>query len=152
MIINPTPVTAATFDGMWVTNLGLYFPVTELPHSFLSARLSQYDGTNLLSTGGKYLNLPNLAASRAADAVLEASISDLLAECQLLAASESPVSMLLVSAPDPTKPVWARIVFVDKEFHDIHDCYALAATDPVFATVFQNTLEEIARLSGLTVS
>lgn len=152
MIANPTPVTAATFAGMWITNLGIFLPTAEKPKGFIGGNFSPYDGQHLLATGGKRLFVGELATKLTTDAVLAGVLSSLVAECKRQAEVTTDIKFINVMAPDPTKPVRAQIMLEDNSHHTIDDCFALAGTDPVFAGVLMGTMAEMARQAGLSVA
>jgi hypothetical protein len=146
-ILNPTPVAAQTFSGMWVQNLNIILPTEDKPKGTIQAQLLPYDGTNLLALGGKRVMKPLPSAESATTQMLD----NLKAEVARLSGNTSAPHHIMVSAQDPTKPVRASVRFVDKKMHNIADCFALATKDKVFATVFNATLVEIARLADLKI-
>jgi len=152
MIANPTPITAATFAGMWITNLGIFLPTSEKPRGFLAGNLLPYDGTHLLAIGGVRVNVMDLASKRTTDTMLDGVLTNLTNECKRQASNTSEVKFVNVSAHDSTKPVFAQIGFTDGNFHRIPDCFALAETDSVFSGVLMATMAEVARQAGLAVS
>ena len=152
MIANPTPVTAAPFNGMWITNLGIFLPTEAKPKGFIAGNLLPYDGTHLLANTGTRLYVGDLATKCTTDAPLAAMLGALEVELQRLAATTAAVEYLSVMAPRPARPVLVSAKFTGGKFHQIRDCYALAATDSVFAGVFQSVMAEIAHQAGLTVT
>lgn len=152
MIQNPTPITAATFSGMWTNALTIFLPSTEQPKGLITANLQPFDGTHLLATGGKSLKLTDLSTKRTTDTALDGMLTAIVAEVQRQAKKTAAVRTVTVRAPDPTKPVSTVAIFEDNTIHRIQDCFALEGTDTVFAGVFNSTLGEIARLAGLTVA
>lgn len=156
MIVNPTPITPATMSGMWVANVRIQLPASGDPRPRIasgsfSARLLPYDGTHLLATGGKNVVIENLTSKRASDSTFDAVIASIIAEIERQA-GKTGLTTLTVIAPDPARPVIAIGDFPDRSRHMIADCYALAATDEVFAGVFQSAMAEIARQAGLSVA
>ena len=151
MIQIQTPITTSTFNGMWVTNLGIFFPTVEKPHGLIAGNLAPYDGTHLLLTGGKRLFISNLAAKLASDATLATIMNALKAEVKRQASKTVEPKFVTVNAYDPARPVTAQVGFVDGSIHTVSNCFALAATNPAFAGVFSGTMGEIARQAGLTV-
>lgn len=152
MIQNPAPQSATTFNGMWVTNLGIFLPTEEKPKGFIGGNFLPYDGTHLLATGGKRLFVGDLAQKRTTDQQIDAMLTSLVAEVQRQAGKTVAVKFIQTTAPDPAKPVTAQIAFEDGTFHRIADCFALCASDQVFAGVFMGAMAEIARQAGLTVA
>ena len=146
MIANPTPVTAATFDGMWITSLNIVFPNANRPNGSLQGRLLPFDGQHLLATGGR-----NVRQALPADA-LTATLDTLKAECKRQASKTADPLFVTVMASDPANPVVANIVFDDRSSHVIRDCFALAATDAVFGGVLQAVMAKVADLAGLTIT
>ena len=150
MIVNPTPIVAGTFGGMWIRNISVMLPV-EKHQGILSAELLPYDGTHLLATGGKRVALNDLKTKRTTDAQLDALLTALVAEVKRQKNTTAEPRIVSVQAPDPTKPVVASVQFVDKISHVVRDCFVLASTDLTFATVLQQVMGEVARQAGLTV-
>lgn len=136
-IVNPTPITPGVFDGMWINSLQLFLDGKD----FVQASFLPYDGTHLLATGGKRhfskINPSNFAA--------------IVAEAKRQANKTTDVKFVQVFAPDPAKPVTARVFFVDNTNHTVADCFGLCGTDPVFAEVFLGMMAQVATLAGLTV-
>ena len=157
MIVNPTPITPQTFNGMWVANVRLALPNTDFPvtfregHGSFNATLLPYDGAHLLATGGKPVRVENLLTKRAEDATFDGEVTAIIAEIERQA-SKTGLCTLSVYGGDPARPVVAIAEFADHTRHTIADCYALAGTDTVFAGVFQAAMVEIARQAGLTVT
>jgi hypothetical protein len=146
-IINPTPVTPQTFDGMWIQSLNIH-PATEgNPKGFLQSKLLPYDGKNLLVHGGKDVRKPLPDRDSKTNAMVDA----LVAEVQRLSGKTEKIINISVSAFDPSKPVKAFARFEGGKFHIIEDCFALAAEDSNFAGVLNLTLAEIARLAELEI-
>ena len=141
MIINPTPITCDTMDRMWITSFRL-FPDTML------ADLLPYDGQRLLAVGGKTLRLMRLDEARAADEELDACVTAVLSEVARQAGNTSTCKCLSMTAPNPGAPAVAIALFETGLPLRVLDCWALAASDPVFAGVWQRTMATIARLSG----
>ena len=133
-IQNPTPITANTFNGMWISQLQIFLPQGNVQANFLP-----YDGTHLLATGGK--NFRQIAPA--------GSFTALIAEVKTLANKTVEPNLIQVFAPDPSKPVSAQFVFSDKTNFRINDIYALAATDAAFANVLSNTVTLVSGLAGL---
>jgi hypothetical protein len=155
MIVNPTPITAATFNGYWITNVQLILG-TGKP-GILQADLLPYDGQHLLATGGKRVSEVKLVQKATTDAPIAAMLTALNAEITRLSGNADAFNILTVSAPDPAKPVsiavlWQAIGDKKSASYVIKDAYALAATDPQFAGVFSSTMAAIAGLAGLTVA
>jgi hypothetical protein len=144
-ILNPTPVAAQTFDGMWVQHLNIVLPTEANPRGVIQSHLLPYDGSNLLALGVKRVMQPLPSTQAPTTQMLDM----LKAEVSRLSGNTSAPQQIMVSANDPTKPVRATIRFTDKKMHNIADCFALAATDSSFAGVLGSTLAEIARLAGL---
>ena len=149
-IINPTPIVAGTFGGMWIRNISVMLP-TETHQGVLSAELLPYDGTHLLATGGKRVALTDLKTKRTTDAQLDAMLTAITAEVKRQKNTTVEPRIVSVQAPDPTKPVVASVQFVDKTNHIVRDCFTLAGTDQTFGMVLQQVLGEVARQAGLTV-
>jgi hypothetical protein len=152
MIQNPTPITASTFSGMWVTNFSAFFPVENRPNGLLIAGFSPFDGAHLLATGGQRLFINNLVTARAGDATFNTQMSALTVECKRLAGTDQDVEFVSVRALDPSKPITAATKFVDGSFHNIRDCMTLAGTDATFAAAFNSIMGELARKQGLSIS
>lgn len=152
MIANPTPIIAATFNGMWITNLGICLAVDNISKGYIQAKFAPYDGTHILATEGRRLNMVDVPAARASDPVLDSTLTALVAELHRLSNKTADAQFLAVDAQKPGVPVHAVCKFADGTYYSIKDCYALAASDSVFAEVFQATMAEIARQAGLTVS
>ena len=146
-IVNPTPVTPAVFGGLWVTNLLIDLPTQSKPRGMIHARMLPYDGKTLLALGGSdvRVSLPTQAA--ATNAILTA----LVATVQRLSGRADKVKSVQVMANDPSKPVFAQVVFdsENRAPYRINDCFALVATDQNFAQTFVGVMAEIARLKGL---
>ena len=151
MIVNPTPVTTNTFDGMWVRNIGLMLPV-DGHQGVLSAELLPYDGVHLLATNGKRVSINNLVDKRKTDANLDAMLTAIVAEVKRQKNTAVEPRIVSVQAQDPTKPVVASVQFVDKTSHVVKDCFTLAGTDQTFGAVLQQVMSEIARKAGLKVA
>ena len=147
MITNPTPVTAATFNGMWITNLTIMLPTAERAKGVLTANLLPFDGAHLLATGGKAIQPPIKLPT--ADAATNTMLAALATEANRQAGNATPAALKVVqvSAPDPAKPVTAQITFVGSKPHVIKDCYALAGTDAKFAAVLNSVMVEVATLA-----
>lgn len=152
MIQNPTPITANTFSGMWITNLGVFLPTTEKPKGFIGGNLLPFDGQHLLSTGGQRLFVGDIATARTTDSNLNAMLIELTTEVKRQAGKTVEPKFVAVNAPDPSKKVSAQIQFTDESFYRIPDCFTLCETDSTFAAVFQNVMAQVARLAGLTVA
>lgn len=152
MIQNPTPIQAATFAGMWITNLGIFLPTTEKPKGFIGGNFLPYDGQHLLATGGKRLFVGDLSTKRTTDTQLDAVLTALETECKRQANKNVAVKFIQTIAPDPTKPVIAQVFFIGGTNYRIADCFALAATDTTFANVFLTAMAEMARQAGLVVA
>ena len=150
MIINPTPITANTFNGFWVASLSIFNPTTDKPNGFFGCSLLPYDGVHLLATGYKQVAFSNLTAKRSADATFNSVLSTLDTECKRQSAKTTDIKSVQVFS-NPTKTS-AEIGFTDGTYHRIVDCFALAATDSTFAGVLSGTLAEIARQAGLTIN
>lgn len=135
MIQNPTPITTSTFSGMWINQLAI-FPET----GKVSANFVPYDGTHLLATGN----------NRIFKSAPTGSLTNVVTKLQSLANKTIQPKLVQVSAPDPSKPVTAQVIFTDNSVYRIADCYALCATDSAFATVFQQTMGTVATLAGYT--
>jgi hypothetical protein len=151
MIANPTPITAATFAGMWITNLEIFFPTAEKPRGFIGGNLLPYDGSHLLATGGVRVWVGNLAGKRTTDTTLDGVLAALTAECQRQASKTAAVRTIIVMAMSPAQPVVAMILFTDGTYHTIADCFGLASTDATFAGVFMDVMAEVARQAGLEI-
>jgi hypothetical protein len=136
---------------MWINQLQIFFPIDE-QKGFIQGSLLPYDGTHLLATGGRSVRVFNLAAKRKTDASLDSMLAGLVAELARQSKTATAVRFLSVSSLDPSKPVLVTVFFADDTHYTIADCYALAATDSVFAGVFTGTLTKVATLSGLTVA
>ncbi|MEI6177583.1 MAG: hypothetical protein WCS43_11880 [Verrucomicrobiota bacterium] len=147
MIANPNPITTGVFDGYWITNLGVFYSTPEKPRGFLAGNMLPYDGTHLLQTGMKRIQVMDLATKRASDPVLNGILTGLATECQRQAGKTANVKFLQVIAGDIANPVMAQISFVDGSFHRILDVFGLAATDEVFAAVLNTTMLAIAALA-----
>ena len=146
MIPNPTPITAATFAGLWIQSLQIMLPSDTQPRGLLRARLLPYDGAaNLLAVGAKDVMRPLPST----EAPLTAMLATIITEVQRLAVTEREVRAIHVHAPDPAKPVSCTILFAEGSPHRVANCFALAATDATFAAVLAGTMNEIARLAGL---
>jgi hypothetical protein len=149
-IINPNPVTAGTFGGMWIRNLQVILPGDGKP-GMLQANLLPYDGQHLLATGEKRVFVTNLAARRSTDAPLDAMLTALVTEVKRQAKTESEPKMVNVMAMEPSKPVVAMVMFAEGKPYRVDDCFALADTDHQFGQVFNQVMGEVARQAGLTV-
>ena len=149
-IINPTPIVAGTFGGMWIRNISVMLPVAN-HQGILSAELLPYDGTHLLATGGKRVALNDLKTKRTTDAQLDALLTAIVAEVKRQKNTTVEPRIVSVQAPDPTKPVVATVQFMDKTSHVVRDCFTLCGTDATFAQVFQSVLGGVAQLAGLNV-
>jgi hypothetical protein len=148
MIANPTPIQAATFNGMWITMLQIIFPTVDKPRGIIQGRLLPYDGTTLLALGGKEA----MRSIPSQDAQTTAMLTALETEVKRLANTTAAVRSIQVFANDPSKPVFAQFTFVGvKQPHRIVDCFALAATDAMFAGVLNATMAEVARIAGLKI-
>jgi hypothetical protein len=155
MIVNPTPITAATFNGYWITNAQLILG-TGKP-GILQANMLPYDGQHLLATGGRQVSELNVTKKATDDAAFDGMLTSLKAEIARLSGNADAFGILHVSAPDPAKPVSIQVLWqetADKESssYAIKDAYALAATDTQFAQVFGTAMAIIAGLAGLTVT
>ena len=158
VIPNPTPQTPTIFDKMWVASVNIIMPDLVFTSALfpqskgrLMTNILPYDGTHLLYVGGKMVTIADLVAKRTSDSTFDAILTSLTAECQRQAGNTKTIKTVLVSAPDPTKPVRAMVQFTDGTSYQITDCFALCATDSIFATVFTNTMGELAILAGLTI-
>ena len=151
LIINPTPITAATFNGMWINQLQIFFPLAA-QKGFIQGNLLPYDGTHLLATGGKSVRTFNLAGKRITDSNLDSTLTALQAELKRQSKNNADQKFVNVSAPDPAKAVVATVFFADDTHYTVTNCYALAGTDATFAGVLNNTMATVARLAGLTVA
>lgn len=147
-IVNPTPVAAGTFGGMWVTMLQV--DLKNRVRGFLYADLLPFDGANLLANGGKRVYVPNLEEARKTDVQLGAVIDNMIAESKRISGKDLEVLIMQVSAPDPRKGVKAQVFFSDTTSYTVDDCFGLAGTDPQFASMFLGALAEVARQAGLT--
>ena len=150
-INNPTPIAAGTFNAYWVTNVVLAVPGTVNPKGRLMAAMSPFDGQHLLLSGRRNVGL-DVAQKRATDPTFNTVIGNMIAECKRQAQKTEDVTNVVVSAPDPTKPVTAMIAFSDRTTHRIDDCFLLAGTDATFGGVFMAAMAEIGRQAGLSVS
>ena len=148
MIANPNPITTGVFDGYWISNLGIFLPTADKPRGFLAGNKLPYDGTHLLQTGTKRIQVMDLATKRANDPALDGILTGLAAECQRQAVKTTDVKFVQVQAGDPAKPVFAQVAFVDGSFHRILDVFGLAGTDPVFAGVLTSTMNALAALAA----
>lgn len=146
-IVNPTPVTTQTFNGMWVQHISVIFLTGDKPKGAILAQLLPYDGANLLALGGKRVTRPLPSAETETIQMIDS----LKAEVARLSGNNSEPLDIMIFAQDPSKPVSANIRFADKKAHNIADCFALAAKDGKFASVLGSTLAEIARIAGLSV-
>ena len=149
-IINPTPITAGTFGGMWIRNISVMLPV-ENHQGVLSAELLPYDGAHLLATGAKRVALNDLKTKRTTDAQLDALLTALVAEVKRQKNTTAEPRIISVQAPDPSKPVVATVQFVDKTSHVVRDCFGLCGKDKTFAQVFQSVMGGVAQLAGLSI-
>ena len=164
-VINDNTITAQPFNKLWLTKLDLKFP-TSGNNGFLSASFSAYDGTHLLSGTVQPLVLDNLndlgdgfaSMLSALRTEIDRQSGNYLtkleavrsfASAQGIELDTAPLMLTVLAANPPT--VRAVISMVFGPALRIDDCYAFAATDPVFAQVFGATLSEIARQAGLTV-
>ncbi len=150
-IVNPTPITAATFSGMWINQLQIFFPLGA-QKGFIQGGLLPYNGTQLLATGGRSIRVFDLAGKRVTDSNLDSTLKALQAELKRQSNKNTDQKFLNVSAPDPSKPVSATAFFSDGTHFTIPDCYALAGKDSAFAGVFGATMATVARLAGLTIA
>jgi hypothetical protein len=150
-IINPTPIVAGTFGGMWIRNISVMLP-TETHQGILSAELLPYDGAHLLATGSKRVAVNDLKTKRTTDAQLDAMLTAIVAEVKRQKNTTAEPRIISVQAPDPSKPVVATVQFVDKTNHIVRDCFALCGTDATFAQVFQSVMGGVAQLAGLSVA
>ena len=151
MIQNPTPITASTFSGMWITNLSLFLPTAEKATGFLNVNFQPYDGQHLLVNGGKRFAINDIAKKETEDTTFKTMLDTLVTECKRQAGKDIDVKFINVMAPDTTKTVMAQIAFIDGSFYTIKDCFALAGSDSVFGGVFQGTMIAIAKEAGLSM-
>jgi hypothetical protein len=151
MIQNPTPITTATFNGMWITNLAIFLPTAEKANGFLNANFQPFDGQHLLLNGGKRLVINDIAKKRKEDTTFDTMLTSLITECKRQAGKEIDIKFVTVMAPDTTRPVMAQIAFIDGSFYSIKDCFALAGSDSTFGGIFQASMNGIAREAGLSV-
>ena len=150
MIQNPNPVSTSTFSGMWITNLSVILPTADKA-GLLTVNFQPYDGSHLLATGGKRFAIMDIAKKSEEDATFKTMIDTLIAECKRQANKDGDIKFINVMAQDTARPVVAQIVFDDKIPYTIKDCFALAGSDTAFAGVFQGTMNEVAKLAGLSV-
>ena len=97
-----------------------------------------YNGTHLLATGITRITQPAPSGS----------LIPVIDIVKSLANKTVEPTLIQVFAPDPAKPVAAQIIFIDETNFQIPDCYALAAINPPFATVFISTMSMIAEMAG----
>jgi hypothetical protein len=156
MITNPTPITPGTFGGMWISKVELAMPDLRFPAGFLERRgkllatLLPYDGVHLLATGGKSLQVHDLAAGSAADARIAGLVGALCGEAGRQS-GKTGVTGIAVHAPDPSKPVRVVCRFGHETFI-VPDGFGLCAEDPQFASVFTTVMGTVAVLAGLEVT
>ena len=150
-IINPTPITAATFNGLWISQLQIFFPLGT-QKGFMQGNFLPYDGTHLLATGGMPVRVFDLAGKRITDSNLDSTLTALQAELKRQSNNTADQKFVNVSAPDPAKAVVATVFFADDTHYTITNCYALAGTDATFAGVLTATLATVARLAGLSIA
>jgi len=146
MPITTNPIPVSTFNKMWISSTLINF----LSGGKMFIRLQPYDGNYMLSTTVNS-SIRNLSAVRASDASLDTVLTNLEAECRRQANEPTAeLQTIAVSAPNPTLPVVASIIFKDKPIHRIHDCFKLTSTDTTFGTVFYATMAKIAEKAGYT--
>ena len=156
-INNPTPITPLPMTGMWASNFRLQLPNLSMPmssylyHGQFFATLNPYDGTHLLRTGTKVVQITDLISKRQTDPIFDSVITSVVLEIERQA-NKTDLSSITVMAYDPEYPVRIIAEFSNRAKYNILDCYKLCATDSVFAGVFQSALEEVARQAGLTIS
>ena len=154
IIACPSPIAATTFDRMWISSVRVMLP----KYGFLgniSVKFHPRSGDHILATDLVYLNLTDLVKEQVDDLELKSVLDGLVTECgrQRFGVLEATgtLSTLMVRSASPTKPVMAVIDFTDGQRHTIEDCYALAATDQQFATIFNDTLVKLAQKANLTL-
>ena len=150
----PSPITATTFDQMWISSVRVMLP----KYGFLgniSVKFHPRSGDHILATDLVYLNLTDLVKGQVDDLELKSVLDGLVTECgrQRFGVLEATgtLSTLMVRSPSPTKPVIAVMDFTDGGRHIVQDCYALAATDQQFATILNDTLVKLAQKANLTL-
>jgi hypothetical protein len=142
MILNPTPITLPEFSGIWIKS------VTASPN-MLIAEFAQWTGGHFLATG----NPPRLMRL-CSDPLVGPQVTDLVASLYEEMDRQSGLvnaTMLRVVALDPSQPVSAIAFYPEKNHHKISDCFALCATDTIFADIFSSAMSTIANLAGLDI-
>ena len=96
-------------------------------------------------------SIRNLSAVRLSDASLNTVLTNLETECRRQANElTAELEVIAVTAPSPTLPVMASIIFKDKPVYRINDCFKLAEQDTTFRGVFYTALAELAKQAGYT--
>ena len=148
MPITTETIPVSAFNKMWISST-----LINLKDSGgIFTRLQPYDGKYLLSKTTS-TSIRNLSAVRVSDPSLDTMLVNLESECRRQA--DEPTAELetvAVTAPSPTLPVMASILFKDKPVYRIHDCFKLASTDSAFRTVFYTTMVKIAEKAGYTMA
>lgn len=148
-IILPQQIVSATFGGAWISSVRYSAPAAGKRGSFDATINPWNGGEHLLLTGARTIEITDLVGKRAIDARFAAILDSINANLARVAANNSGLTVVTITAKDPTKPIVARAQFADGRVHTIHDCAALMAVDPEFAQCFQGALLEIARQAGL---
>jgi hypothetical protein len=148
MPIITKPVSVNVFDKMWISKAMFHF----VRNGYIAATFNPYDGKNILSNKAVTKFISNFSEVGAQDPDFETMMTALVAECKRQANKQLDISVIVVSAPNPSAKINATIVFNKTEGgveeYRIKDCYALVASDPIFAGVFQNTMIQLAKQAG----
>jgi hypothetical protein len=146
MPITTETIPVSAFNKMWISST-----LINLKDSGgIFTRLQPYDGKYLLSKTTS-TSIRNLSAVRVSDPSLDTMLVNLESECRRQANEPTAkLETVVVTAPSPTLPVTASIIFKDKPVYGIRDCFNLASTDSTFGAVFYTTMAKIAEKSGYT--
>ncbi len=146
MPITTETVTVSAFNKMWISSTLINLKGS----GGIFTRLQPYDGKYLLSKTSS-TSIRNLSAVRVSDTSLDTVLTNLETECRRQANEPTAeLETVAVTAPSPTLPVVASIIFKDKPVHRIHDCFKLASTDTTFGAVFYAAMAKISEKAGYT--
>jgi hypothetical protein len=151
MIFNDNPITTSVFNGYWITTAILAFPTGTNNKGYIRAEFAPYDGTHVLASGEKVENIYPLTEKMTATPSLAAAVNAAKATATRLSKKSATCTRIGVSAPAPGKQARVTFMFDDKSVYAVPDAFDLMTKDADFASVFTNTMNEIAKQAGLQI-
>ena len=143
---------------MWIRHIALFMPQEasgQRPASkgVLVSVMAPFDGTNMLATGEKKVNIRDLTSEAlAANQDLADLLSVLTTELARVATNDSGLLTCNINASYPDRPVAVQAFFKNGKGYTLGNMFALAAEDTTFAAAISTVMAKLAALAGLPVA